>query len=859
MTILRLSFLILISALAAIGCGEVLIETFGIPALGGFEPKVWNDVLVSLFVVVSAIIIFRSKIAKNSRGTFRDTSLCVFAFYLTCRLLHEELLIPTASCSDIKYADITFAIVVIILLKIYLRERCKPAPKNIGNPFILVHDTPTSEIEERRKTVADTIVKAIRVDAKSNENIHDSYVINIDGMYGTGKSSLMKYIKHDILGKDDVVIDFYPWRYPSREKLIENFFKILSSALSWYFGSDIDNLLNRYVSAIIRDYGAYRGIANTVDELVNTSHDSNKLFVEIREKLVTLQKPIYIFLDDLDRLKSNEIWAVCYLIRDMANFPYLYFIIASDMEYVELMIGKELSGRDEANVYLKKIINLNIPLPQANDADVYKQMEDGIQTALSEKEIDSKEIVKIVESIKKSSTTKHIKKAFSDYREVKRFLSSLRFSLSAYPTKEFKENINVIDFIWLEIIKFKSPFMYKQLCADCLQLLTVSKNRYTLKDEVKDYTNKKSRKEYENIIATQISTAKGEILKKEINDLNEVYESQKEITDDLVYAVLNDLFYDISNYRELNSIQYINAFDNYFYSEISDKNLSLSSFLDIIQSPDDIYKSRIQQEVINTNKESSFYHNFGLLVQSSPNTIAGKVVWWLKRLFDCVILDANNSSSHQELLSEHSKITIILQRDLEAALSPFLSSHVFGIVDIENVIVFMKNDSSYISCRLFLLKLAFRILGHEYSYIKYEELSTIQEAIFTDVAAYINSVQEPYYSHNVQDIIKDCRSNGSQLWNKYFHDYLSSNIDKIKYWALGIIMWDKGRQKFFVDDLFVDTVIGSKNDTITYLDVLSQYDNSVRLLQKIIAEGRLVQGRELVDECPLLKEARYYE
>lgn len=191
-----------------------------------------------------------------------------------------------------------------------------------------------------------------------------------------------------------------------------------------------------------------------------------------------------------------------------------------------------------------------------------------------------------------------------------------------------------------------------------------------------------------------------------------------------------------------------------------------------------------------------------------------------------------NSSSHQKLLSEHSKITIILQRDLEVALSPFLSSHVFGIVDIENVIAFMKNDSSFISCRIFLLKLAFRILGHEYSYIKYEELSTIQEAIFTDVAAYINSVQEPYYSHNVQDMIKDCRSNGSQLWNKYFHDYLSNNIDKIKYWALGIIMWDKGRQKFFVDDLFVDTVIGSKNDTITYLDVLSQYDKSVRQLQK---------------------------
>lgn len=728
-----------------------------------------------------------------------------------------------------------------------------------GETLILMHDTPTCEIENRRKTVADTIVKAIRVDAKNNENIHDSYVINIDGMYGAGKSSLMKYIKHDILGKDDVVIDFFPWRYPSREKLIENFFTILSSALSRYFGSNIANLLNRYVSAIIRDYGAYRGIAKTVDELVHTSHDSNKLFVEIREKLTALQKPIFIFLDDVDRLKSNEIWAVCYLIRDMANFPYLYFIIASDMEYVERSLGEVLSNKDEANMYLKKIINLNIPLPQANDADVYKQLEEGIKAALSEKEIDTKEIVKIVESIKKSSTTKHIKNAFSDYREVKRFLSSLRFSLSAYPTKEFKENINVIDFIWLEIIKFKSLLTYKQLCVDCLQLLTVSKDRYTLKDEVKGYTNKKKQKEFEDIIAKKNTIDKGEIHKKEINNLNELYESQKEITDDLVHAILNDLFYDTCNYRELNSIQYINAFDNYFYSEISDKNLSLSTFLDIIQSPDDIYKRRIQQEVIDANKESSFYHNFGLLVQLSSKTLNGKAIWWLKRLFDCVILDANNTSAHQELFSEHSKITIILQRDLDAALFPFLSSHTFGAKDIENVIAFMKNEVSYISCRLYLLRLAFRFLGHEYSYIKYEELPPIQEAIFTDVVAYINSVHEPYYSHNVQDIIKDCRNNSSQLWSRYFQDYLSTNTDKIKYWALGVVMWDKGRQLFFIDDLFVDTVIGSKKDITTYLDSLSEYDNSISTFQKIIVEGRLVQGRNLLRECPLLKEARYFE
>lgn len=386
--------------------------------------------------------------------------------------------------------------------------------RTLGEPQILMHDTPTFEIEERRKTVATTIVKAIRNDISRNDNILGSYVINIDGVYGSGKSSLLKYIKYGLLDKEDVVIDFSPWRYPSKEKLIENFFLILSSALVKYFSSNIKDLFSRYVSAIIKDYGAYSGITNIVDELAHTSHDSNKLYSEIREKLSLLRKPIYIFLDDLDRLKSNEIWTVCYLIRDMTNFPYLYFIVASDMEYVELMLGKELPSKQETNIYLKKIINLNIPLPHTNVTNVYRQLEYGIVVALSEVGIETKDIDKTLGNIRESSTTKYIKKAFPDYREVKRFLSSLRFSLHSYPTKEFKENINIQDFIWLEIIKFKCPFMYKQLCADCLQLLTVSKDRYTLRSAVKDYTNKKNQKVFEDFIAQQETNINGEIYKK---------------------------------------------------------------------------------------------------------------------------------------------------------------------------------------------------------------------------------------------------------------------------------------------------------------------------------------------------------
>lgn len=728
-----------------------------------------------------------------------------------------------------------------------------------GSTLVFVRDTPTADIEERRKSMARTIVEAIRRDTRYNKDVDGSYVINIDGEYGTGKSSLLKYIKQDVLGEDDIMIEFFPWRYSSKDKIIEDFFSILSSALDAYFGTKFDKLLKQYVAALIKDCGAEKGYANLANELAFFVSSSNVFFSEIRSMLATLHKPVYIFLDDLDRLRSDEIWTVCYLIRDMANFPYLYFIVASDMAYVELTLGKALSGKEEAKGYLKKIINLNIPLLQANRESIMKLFIKGIEQSLTDKGIDEEKASRTIQSIEKSSTAKRIRKVFSEYREVKRFLSSLHLSLYAYPTREFKENINIFDFIWLEILKFEDPSLYKQLYTDSLQLLKPSNGRYILKDEVKDYFNKNTQSEFDDVIAKLIAEKNGEIYKKEIKDLSEVFVTANATTKDLVFTILKDLFYDANNKTDKNSVQYINSFDNYFYSEISEKNISLSEFLEIIQSPQKIYNNRIENDVLGKCKEASFYHNFSLLVQQSPETIKGNVIWWLKRLFDCVALDASHSASYQELLSEHSKITVILERDLSDTLFLFLASHIFNVADIENVANFIKGGTEYLSFKVYMFKLACRMIGHEYSYFKLEELEPISEVLFKNVVTYIENTPTAYYNRNVQDIIKDCRNNNGQIWNSCFQEYLSRHSCIVKYWALGVVMWDKGRGRFFIDDLFVDTIVGSPNDIVTYLDALSQYDKNISPLRKIIADGRLVQCRNIVDECPLLKETRYYE
>ena len=50
-----------------------------------------------------------------------------------------------------------------------------------------------------------------------------------------------------------------------------------------------------------------------------------------------VDKPILIFIDDVDRLEKEELSALLKLIRNTADFPKLFYIIAADDTYLKDM------------------------------------------------------------------------------------------------------------------------------------------------------------------------------------------------------------------------------------------------------------------------------------------------------------------------------------------------------------------------------------------------------------------------------------------------------------------------------------------------------------------------------------------
>lgn len=87
---------------------------------------------------------------------------------------------------------------------------------------------------------------------------------------------------------------------------------------------------------------------------------------QIGEKLNGLEGKIIIFIDDIDRLSQPEIKQFFKLIKAIADFPNIIYILAFDREVVANAL-KGIQGPSTGKLYLEKIVQLpfEIPIPES--------------------------------------------------------------------------------------------------------------------------------------------------------------------------------------------------------------------------------------------------------------------------------------------------------------------------------------------------------------------------------------------------------------------------------------------------------------------------------------------------------------
>lgn len=206
---------------------------------------------------------------------------------------------------------------------------------------------------------AKNIAKAISTTSQS-----DSYVIGLEGEWGSGKSSLLFLVEEEIknLNQNDItVIRFRPWLIGDRNALIAYLFSEINNAinkLSPNKAKSASKALCNFAGAIIGNVG--EAVSSIGDVMKSDSvklagislkfcgkiapskriKSIDSLKKSLEEDLIKLNHRFIITIDDLDRLDPQEVLEVLRLIRSVADLPGINYLLCYDINIVASSIEK---------------------------------------------------------------------------------------------------------------------------------------------------------------------------------------------------------------------------------------------------------------------------------------------------------------------------------------------------------------------------------------------------------------------------------------------------------------------------------------------------------------------------------------
>jgi P-loop ATPase len=219
-----------------------------------------------------------------------------------------------------------------------------------------------------RKNFSEYLSKAIN-EYQSN----DSLVVGIFGKWGTGKTSIINMFLENV--EDSIIIKFSPWNYSSQSDLINLFFNLLQQSIS-----DCHNIKDKKVlgeslfqySKAVKVFSVIPIIGEPLSQFLQTVLEikSEELLQipsleetrqKLEEALGKLEKKIVVIIDDIDRLTNNQIREIFQLVKQVANFPNIVYLLSMDRDIVceALNHVQQINGHE----YLDKIIQIPIEIP----------------------------------------------------------------------------------------------------------------------------------------------------------------------------------------------------------------------------------------------------------------------------------------------------------------------------------------------------------------------------------------------------------------------------------------------------------------------------------------------------------------
>lgn len=364
------------------------------------------------------------------------------------------------------YFDFSFLISIAILLVfpflLFTRNNkimsTRLADIELGN---LQSDSPiTSNLDDlfNRRHLAERVAEVI------SKKGRDSLTIGLYGEWGSGKSSMFKMI-HELTPDEILSFEFKPWYFgvDSHDIIRKFLLQFLENIKDEHgYNSKLDKAMREYALALsnlsLRPAGMVWSVQSLFNKLIpdDTTISMTKLKDIITTELTLMNKPVVVMIDDIDRLDATEIQMVFKLVRLVADFPNVTYILALDEKVVVDALNRNLSDSstskstdgNTARKYLEKFIQIPIYLPHPEPTAIADMCWSTLQDIAKRNDV-------VLPTVVEGDFRSDMDELKITPRNVKRFLNTVEVFLPL-----IKHEVNIIDLLYLLLLKTLYPEVF---------------------------------------------------------------------------------------------------------------------------------------------------------------------------------------------------------------------------------------------------------------------------------------------------------------------------------------------------------------------------------------------------------------
>lgn len=357
-------------------------------------------------------------------------------------------------------------------------------------------------------------------------NLQPGFTTGLYGSWGSGKTSLLYMIKSELEKdyKDKCkIINFSPWLCDSSEQMIEQFFcqladlfnekegtKGLKDSITKFYKSLRSSFVNATIDTLSR-ITDLPNIHNIFDFLKNFASEINKID-KAKEPLMTQKNNIFnelekqkqriiVFIDDIDRLSNDEIVEIFRLVKSLADFPNVVYVLAFDRGIVSKALEKVQYIDGNGQGYLEKIIQYPIDIPSINSKTL-----NSIFQKLLYRELFTEEIISDDDHKRYLTITNLVYKIFiKNIRDIKRFCNVI-----SVKNRLLKDEVNKGDLVGITAIQlyvpdcfhnieqFKDEICYK---PEEIQITLSNEEANDIISKLNQYINPNYQKKFNNLVS----------------------------------------------------------------------------------------------------------------------------------------------------------------------------------------------------------------------------------------------------------------------------------------------------------------------------------------------------------------------